>query len=284
MPTREFKCPAKINLCLLVRGRRDDGYHLLESLVAPISLYDDVRVDFEEVGETRIDITSNSSAAPADSSNLAYKAASLVLRELDHTAHVRIALRKNIPVGSGLGGGSSNAAGVLHSLNTMLGNPLGIDQLLALGLKLGADVPLFIRGGTSIMEGIGEKLTAVRLPETMHLVLCSDGVSISTKDVFRQVDITLTSGNRPSNIRRFVSGEAALSELLHNDLELPAAKIHPSVLQTKKRLLDLGAMGALMTGSGSAIFGVFENCPAAESAAVVMQRNGYWAEAVHTLE
>jgi 4-diphosphocytidyl-2-C-methyl-D-erythritol kinase len=281
--SRRVPSPAKVNLCLLIRGKRPDGYHLLESLVAPITLYDELNIEFTPTdGTTSIEVVSDNTAAPGGTANLAHKAAKAIIEATARQANVRITLHKEIPVGSGLGGGSGNAATVLRTINEFLGTPLTRAELMDLGLKLGADVPLFINGSPAIMEGIGEKLTPVQLPKPLDLVICSDGNPLATKDVFGRLDLSLTSGNRPSNILRFVGGDAPLAELLHNDLEAPAAELHPDLLVLKDRLQKAGAIGSLMTGSGSAVFGVCANHEIAEKIAAAMVRDGYWARPVKT--
>ncbi len=277
-------CPAKVNLCLLIRGRRSDGYHLLESLFVPVSLCDELILQVEpaSVAEVKLE-ASPSENLPVDDSNLACVAARALLQECAAPMRVLISLEKHIPIGSGLGGASSDAAAILRALNRIVTRPLSPHKLHRLARTIGSDVPFFLMRGAAIVRGTGEDITPVTLPSRLHLVLCSDGTPLATQSVYSQVDLALTSGNRPSNIERFISGKAPLSELLHNDLERPAAKLHRGIQAAKATLLEFGASGALMTGSGSAVFGVFENERFAESAAASLRELGYWAVSVQSL-
>lgn len=281
----QLRAPAKINICLFLLGRRNDGYHLLESLVAPISLFDqvDLRVDLGRKHDS-LDIVVDSDCpdAPGGSSNLAYRAARAFGEATGLGGCVEIALRKGIPVGSGLGGGSSDAAAVLVALNSAAGRVLNKEELVALASKLGADVPLFVHGTPSLIQGVGEKVDEVALPYDLDLVVCSDRAVLATREVFARVDLSLTTGSHLTKITRFIDGQAPISEILHNDLEPAASMLHPNIKSTRERLLESGATGALMTGSGSAVFGI---CPDQQSASTIAQRMrdaGLWAEAVRT--
>ncbi len=281
--------PAKINFCLRVLGRRDDGYHLLDSVMLPIGLYDELTVQMtsgpQYVG-TRPDIvvTSDSDSAPGGPANLAYRAATLLLEEVKPPLRVLVHIGKRIPIGSGLGGGSSDAAAVLLGLNHFLGNPYTTAQLAAVGGRIGADVSFFVYGRPARVRGIGEQITPLEGWPTLQLVVCSDGHALATRLVYSKVDLSLTTRRSHSNIAPLVIGREPISELLVNDLEAAAAQIHPEVLSLKTRLLELGAGGALMTGSGSAVFGVFVDAQQAQRVATVLRAQGLWAEAVHTLD
>ncbi len=278
--------PAKVNLYLRVVGRRSDGYHLLDSLVVPISLFDklEVAVDPHAPGtEESIHVVSDSAAAPGGPSNLAYRAAALFLARSGRAASVRIALGKHIPVGAGLGGGSSDAAAVLLALNRLFNAPYDRNVLAQIGGEIGADVPFFVHGTPARVGGIGDQVSTVALPQVRALVVCWDRYALSTKDVYSRVDLSLTSPSRPSNIPAFVSGRKLSAELLVNDLETAAAQIHPAVLALKSRLTQDGAIGTLMTGSGAAVFGIWPDMISAQGAAKRLQQCGLWAEAVDLL-
>jgi 4-diphosphocytidyl-2-C-methyl-D-erythritol kinase len=279
--------PAKINLFLRILGRRADGYHLLDSVMLPVTLFDELDIELE-LGQLSdmtilIDVKSPSIGLPSGTDNLAFRAAAFLLEKLRQPARVRIKLRKNIPVGGGLGGGSSDAAAVLCRLNRLLGEPLGTEELAALGARLGADVPFFVYGTPARIGGAGEVVQPLTFPSPLCLVVCSGGAFLSTRDVYARVDLSLTSGRPVSNIADFVSGRKPLSELLVNDLEAAVAQIHPGVLPLKTTLVELGASGALMTGSGSALFGVWPDLKSAGAAAVKLRERGLWAQPVQTL-
>jgi len=292
MPTIEHTilAPAKINLNLRILGRRPDGYHLLDSLMVPISLYDELSIKLitpptpMPLGP-EIAVTSDSDAAPGGPTNLAYRAAALFLEAVKRPLTVNIGLRKRIPVGSGLGGGSSDAAAVLLFLNRALGFPIPIQQLAELAAQIGADVTFFVHGRPARVTGTGEHIAPLHSGISLPLVVCSDGQFLSTRLVYSQVDLSsLTTEVPVSNIDCFVNGCKPMSELLQNDLEAAAARIHPEVLSLKAKLVEQGALGALMTGSGSAVFGVWPDQRTAERAAKMLRDHGLWAEAVHTLD
>jgi 4-diphosphocytidyl-2-C-methyl-D-erythritol kinase len=281
--------PAKINICLRVLGRRDDGYHFLETLMVPISLCDELTIRLSPEARTpatkpAIMVTSDSDAAPGGATNLAYRAAELFLEQIAQSIEVRVDIRKRIPVGSGLGGGSSDAAAVLLTLNHYLGNPYATAQLAGLGARIGADVSFFVYGRPARVGGVGEQIAPLDAWASLSLVVCSDGYPLSTKLVYSKVAPSLTTHRPDSNIAALVIDRESITELLVNDLEAAAAQIHPEVLSLKARLLEQGARGALMTGSGSAVFGIFVDVEQAQRAAATLRAQGLWAEAAHTLD
>ena len=286
---QDMLAPAKVNLRLRIVGRRIDGYHLVDSIMVPVSLFDELHVEVApRRGSIRsqppITVTSDSETAPGGRSNLAYRAAAIYLAAAGRSLGVHINLVKRIPVGSGLGGGSSDAAAVLLVLNRILGSPLSTDSLCRLAAQLGADVPFFVHGRPARIRGIGEQVTPLQGDWSVPLVLCSDGQPLSTALVYSRVRLSsLTSEQPASSIPRFVDGRTLISQVLANDLEKAAAEIHPGVLSLKAMLTDQGALAALMTGSGSAVFGVWPDLRNARSAARRLRELGLWAEAVETL-
>lgn len=276
--------PAKVNLYLRIVGRRPDGYHLVDSLIAPIELCDTVRVRVDPTApETTILVTSDSKAAPGGPQNLAYRAAQLFLTHTGRAAAVDVTINKRIPVGGGLGGGSSDAAAVLLALNRLLGSRLGRPELAQIGGAIGADVAFFVYGLPAHVRGVGDQVSAVRLPSVPPLVVCWDRYLLSTKLVYSRVMLSLTRQPVTSNITTFASSGKPNPEMLVNDLEEPAAQIHPEVLSLKSRLMAEGASGALMTGSGAAVFGMWTDMRSAQGAATRLRRSGLWAEAVRVL-
>ena len=279
---------AKVNLYLRVLGRRPDGYHDLDSVMVPIGLYDwlHIRIDRREFThpQPRITLTSDSPDAPSGPTNLAHRAAARLLSHLGQNVNVEIHLRKRIPVGSGLGGGSSDAAATLVTVNRLLGSPLQAPELARIGGEIGADVPFFVYGSPARVGGRGENLTPMKLQCSLPLVICSDGFVLSTREVYSLLDVSLTTGRCLSSIEPLVSGREPISAVLVNDLETAAAKLHPEVLSLKARLVEHGALGALMTGSGSAVFGIWPDLQLAEQAARHLRQRGLWAQAVQTVD
>jgi 4-diphosphocytidyl-2-C-methyl-D-erythritol kinase len=280
-----LNAPAKINLCLRIVGRRDDGYHLLDSLVAPVSLFDDLSVRVEPHTQTEIALRCEpAGSAPAGSDNLAVRAAEAFLQKAGLSARVSVALRKRIPAGAGLGGGSSDAAAVLRCLNALLSRPLERDDLAACALLLGADVPLFLVGAPARMRGIGEVLEPWSDAPQTPIVIAFAGAALDTRAVYAKYDDLLTMSRSPSSIRALTPGQEPLGTVLHNDLEAAAFHVQPGLHALKKRLRSLGAESVLMTGSGSAMFGCWQRWDDAHAAAEQLRTAGLWARVVHVLE
>jgi len=280
--------PAKVNLFLRVLDRRPDGYHLLDSVLLPISLYDEVSIRSERRDSMShlppVTVVTDSAQAPGGPANLAHRAATLLLGGAKQSVTVQIDIRKRIPVGSGMGGGSSDAAAVLWSLNRLLGSPVSPEALLALAGKIGSDIPFFLIGQPARVAGTGDIVRPLSVPHSLSLVVCSDGVSLSTREVYARVDLSLTTRRPVTNIADFIGGLKPLSELLVNDLEAAATQIHPGVLSLKAALAECGALGTLMTGSGSAVFGIWPDPESAANAAKVLRDRGLWAQSVQTLD
>ena len=255
-----LKAPAKINLFLKVLSRRPDGYHELESVMQKIDLFDILH--FSRQGET-ICLFCPGDVVPEGPENLVYKAAQAFFSTTGIKAGVRIILEKNIPVAAGLGGGSSDAATVLHGLNRLFGVNLKLDRLAEIGLQLGADVPFFVHDYSSALAtGIGECLRKVEPIKNYWIVLVNPGFALSTKWVYENFPLTSCSNpyilargrNRPSVYHAVSHG---LVEKLGNDLEAVSISRYPEIGDIKKELLKAGADAALMSGSGPTVFGLF---------------------------
>jgi 4-diphosphocytidyl-2-C-methyl-D-erythritol kinase len=251
--------PAKINLTLEVLGVMPDGYHEIRSLIQPVDIFDEVRIELtDEIG---IEVSSSGIDIPAGKDNLAWKAADMFIEECRLDKGVIISINKKIPLGSGLGGGSSNAAAVLTGLYRIT-NALQEEKLFVIAPRLGADVTIFLRTVTSLAEGIGEKVTIVKdFPLLYYVILCPN-LHVSTVDVYRKWD-DLNKGkqeikalsNINETIERFKEGTGEFP--LCNDLEHPAFELHPEIKSYKQILQSLGSKNVLMTGSGSAVFATF---------------------------
>ncbi len=277
--------PAKLNLSLHIRGQRPDGYHLLDSIVAPITIFDRVSVHVTPSSASAVSLRCRpSDAAPPGRDNLAWRAADLFLQRHQSTASVAINVVKRIPAQAGLGGGSSDAAAVLRGLNALSRNPVSVEDLMRWALELGADVPLFLVERPARMRGIGDQLDPHRLASTDPLVVVYPGVGLDTRLVYAKYDDLLTMKGTVSSIRALTPGQGPLRSIMHNDLEAAAFHLQPSLLSLKRRLQGLGAAGALMTGSGSAVFGVWTDWSDAQRAAEQLRSSGLWARVARVLE
>jgi 4-diphosphocytidyl-2-C-methyl-D-erythritol kinase len=270
--------PAKVNLFLHVVGKRADGYHELRTLMCCIGLHDSLVL---HVGAERTQLTCNAPDIPSDGRNLALKAALSFNRVLtEQTAlrarNVSIELVKRIPVGAGLGGGSSDAGAVLNALNGYYGHPFGRAKLHALALSLGADVPFFIDQTPAIATGVGERLEPYTQLPAWGVVVVYPGFGLSTAEVFAGLTLGLTKCEKQLRYFPFKYGKFDIGRHFCNDLESVAARRFPVINTIKKELLHQGAMGALMTGSGSAVFGVFADPEAARRAGVNLSDHADW--------
>lgn len=251
------KAPAKINLMLDVLGRRDDGYHELETVMTMVDLAD--RLELAELAEDRVELVSQSPAIPLDKRNLAHQAALLVKARFGVSKGVRITLDKHVPVSAGLAGGSSDAAAVLRGLNRLWRLGLKGEELEVLGAELGSDVPYCVRGGTVLARGRGEILESLPSPPPCWVVLAKPPVSVSTADVFARLNL--------GEIAEHPSAERMVDALrrrsfpgvcraLGNVLEHVTLRLHPEIRQIKAAMEKMGADGVLMSGSGPTVFGL----------------------------
>jgi 4-diphosphocytidyl-2-C-methyl-D-erythritol kinase len=265
--------PAKINLFLQVTAKRTDGYHELYSLMCCIDLCDTIILEF---GLKNIEIESSHPQIPLDDTNLAHRAAAMFFKALNVNDGLKIFIDKSIPVAAGLGGGSSNAASVLKGLNQHYGYPFSRNQLMSMGLRLGADVPFFLFGKPALASGIGEKLAAYPGALPFHIVVVYPGFKVSTGEVFQNLNLGLTKCEK--KIKRPFSMKIGFDPGLHlcNDLEIVTASEYPMITSIKERLLIHGASGALMSGSGPAVFGLFSDSHRAERAKQAMGVNTRW--------
>ena len=248
--------PAKVNLYLKVLSRRPDGYHNLQSLVDIISLADIIHI--EDIPGSDIILDDDKGALPKGEGNTVFRAVRALNEAAGLRRGVRIYIEKNIPVGAGLGGPSSNAAAVLKELNMRWGLNLGDGELSAIGSRIGADVPLFLNGTPCIMEGIGDIINPVQLPPMWYVVVYP-GVSISTKAVYEGLRIVLTKERNDIKLMGNFSNPGEIAGILENDLEEVAMRMCPQIEIIKDALKGTKALGSLMSGSGSSVFAVFES-------------------------
>lgn len=262
-----LESPAKINLFLNITGRRPDGYHELVSLMCGISLRDKIVL---WPGTEAISVTCDYPGVPEDATNLAARAAAIFYEHHQVPGRVAIEIEKQIPAGAGLGGGSSNAATVLKGLNAFYGLPLTQDELAALGATIGADVPFFLFGRPALATGIGERLTTFEGLDRCKVLVIYPGFCIPTADVYKKLNLGLTKCE--NHLKSFFLKQNGFIPAQHlcNDLETVVIPRYPEIAAIKKRLIENGAEGALMSGSGSGIFGLFAESQAAQTAAAAL--------------
>ena len=269
--TTHFKLRAygKINLGLDVLRKREDGYHDVRMIMQTVGLYDQIDLFFRQA--SGIQIETNLPYLPVNENNLVYKAAQMLMEEFQVTNGVFIRLRKMIPVAAGMAGGSSDAAAVLVGINKMFHLGLSMEELMERGVKIGADVPYCIMRGTALSEGIGEKLTALPPMPQCQVLLAKPAISVSTKYVYENLCANSLKPQQHPDIDGMIEaiGEGNLLEVskhLGNVLELVTARKYPVIEEIKNVMRRHGALGALMSGSGPTVFGLFDNPKAASDA------------------
>lgn len=269
----KFRAPAKINLRLKVVGKRADGYHLLDTIIVPVSLYDEIEIHKLRGAATRtrksaaetIKVSCDDPAVPVDESNLAFRAAELLLKRSGTRQAVHIRIRKRIPVGAGLGGGSTDAAATLVGVNRLLRLGLAPAELEKLALSLGTDVPFFVRGRPARARGIGERLRMLSGLPPIWVVIVYPGFPVSTGWVYRNFPLKLTKPTVNTSIMASLKRFNKLSGLLENDLESVTLRRYPKIGILKQKLLREGAPRVLMSGSGSSVFAIFASKRAAHA-------------------
>lgn len=283
------RSPAKINLILDVLGRRDDGFHELRSLVVGVDLADEMR--FEDRPGRPLHLACDDPHVPADDTNLAWRAGqALAKRATDAACGARIELRKRIPVGGGLGGGSSNAATSLAALNRLWNVGLGAGELACIGAGLGSDVPLFFHLPSSIISGRGESVQPVTLSWSGWVLLVFAGVPVSTKDVYAawsDMGGPTTARDRGDRYAEIARGTSAreVSGLCSNDLEPAVFRVSPAVRRLHEAVRGVGAAHARVSGAGQSIFVLFDEPEEAETFLLKLhsRRTGTGATVVKTL-
>jgi 4-diphosphocytidyl-2-C-methyl-D-erythritol kinase len=257
------KAAAKINIRLKITGRRPDGYHELVSIMVPVTLFDEIRISPAAEG---IHLETSGDPVPADETNLVFRAADAFLSRLGIRRGLSIELSKQIPVAAGLGGGSSDAASTLVTLNRIFSYPFSQRDLADIAVQLGADVPFFLKAGPCLATSIGEVLQPLHGWPPWWYVLVAPPVSVSTAWVYSNFRLKLTSPEPEYILNALKNGRFELRDLLENDLEAVTVKRFPVIETIKELLMAAGAEGALMTGSGPCVFGVFQSEAEASSA------------------
>lgn len=250
---------AKINLTLDVKYKRPDGYHEVEMIMQSIDLYDILHLS--ETSSNKIEITCNVPYIPLDERNLVYRAAQVFQRKTGIQRGVAIDLKKNIPVSAGLAGGSSDAAACLRGLNRLWNLGLSLDQLAEMGAEIGSDVPFCLYGGTALATGRGEKIELLPPAPPLWVVLVKPGMSVSTAEVYRRLLVNQIEQHPDQQAMQqaLIDGDfQQIVDQLGNVLEKVTFQMHPEVRLVKERMVRYGAQGALMSGSGPTVFGIFE--------------------------
>lgn len=276
MEQMKLQALGKINLGLDVLGRRENGYHDVRMVMQTLYLYDNIVI--RKVPEPEIKVTCNLGFLPTDQSNIAWKAANLLREEFEIKEGIHIHLDKHIPVAAGMAGGSTDAAAVLFGINRMFHLKLSQQELMDRGVKLGADVPYCIMRGTVLAEGIGEILSPLPPMPKCYILIAKPPISVSTKMVYEKLD-SKEIENHP-NIDGILDGlrEQDLRKIcdnMGNVLEKVTIDAYPVIDQIKQAMLEEGAMGAMMSGSGPTVFGIFDSKKQAQKAGTKIRANGY---------
>lgn len=263
---------AKINLALAIQGIREDGYHELQSVMQSIELHDIVRV--RRYGESVV----CRCGALSGPENLAYKAAVEFLEYCGQPGGIEIEIEKYIPMQAGMAGGSTDAAATLRLLNQLFGEPLNKEELLTLAGRCGADVAFCLQGGTMWATGRGEQLEVLPSAPKMDLVLIKPSAGVNTKEAYHEFDLVGKAGqlNKP-DWEKVLRGDSVqrIAELLYNDLEPASFQLVPNIKEYKQSLLDSGCYGALMSGSGSSVFGIAQGEYHAKQVAEKLRIKGF---------
>lgn len=271
----QLKSMAKINLALDITGKRANGYHDVRMIMQTICLYD--QIEIERTKEAGVSMQANVPFLPVDRRNLAVQAAEILLKAFDISEGVAIKLNKRIPVAAGLAGGSSNAAAVLVGMNHLFSLGLSEQELMEYGLQLGADVPYCIMRGTALAEGIGEILTPLPEIPQCHILIGKPPVSVSTKYVYEHFDMAENVLHPDVDGMIRAIKDRSLEGIvcrLENVLEQVTVPEYPVIEEIRRLMLQYGAAGARMSGSGPTVFGIFEDRNTAEKAADALRNSG----------
>ncbi len=258
----QLKALAKINLGLDVLRRREDGYHEVKMIMQTINLYDELEI--RKVKQPGIQVKTNLYYLPTNENNLVHKAAKLLMEEFRIRDGICIQLQKKIPVAAGMAGGSSDGAAVLWGINQMYGLGLSRRGLMERGVKLGADVPYCVLRGTALAEGIGEKLRTLPSMPKCYLLIAKPGISVSTRFVYENLHANDLRPEQHPDVDAMIEALekkdlALLGSRMGNVLEEVTIPAHPVIREIKTCMMEAGALGAMMSGSGPTVFGIFEN-------------------------
>ena len=265
----QLKALAKINLGLDVLRRREDGYHEVKMIMQTIGLHDDLEI--RKTKTPGIQVKTNLYYLPTNENNLVYKAAKLLMDEFQIQDGVSIQLKKRIPVAAGMAGGSSDGAAVLWGINQMYGLGLSMQALMERGVRLGADVPYCIQRGTALAEGIGEKLSVLPPMPKCTILIAKPGISVSTKFVYENLHANDLKPEQHPDVDSMIEAMrqkdlGLLCSRMGNVLETVTIPAYPVINEIKRTMMDNGAIGTMMSGSGPTVFGIFDSPVAAKQA------------------
>ena len=265
----QLKALAKINLGLDVLRRREDGYHEVKMIMQTIGLHDDLEI--RKTKTPGIQVKTNLYYLPINENNLVYKAAKLLMDEFQIQDGVSIQLKKRIPVAAGMAGGSSDGAAVLWGINQMYGLGLSMQALMERGVRLGADVPYCIQRGTALAEGIGEKLSVLPPMPKCTILIAKPGISVSTKFVYENLHANDLKPEQHPDVDSMIEAMrqkdlGLLCSRMGNVLETVTIPAYPVINEIKRTMMDNGAIGSMMSGSGPTVFGIFDSPVAAKQA------------------
>lgn len=270
----QLKAYAKINLGLDVVRRLPNGYHEVKMVMQNVGIYDELTLIKQNEG---IRITMDSEELPTDENNLIYKAAKLMFTEYNISEGVRIHLTKNIPIAAGMAGGSTDAAATMKGINELFGLNVPLERLMELGVRIGADVPYCILGGTALAEGIGEKLTKLQDTPPCHILVAKPDINVSTKFVYEHLDAEGVAHHPDIDgmVHAIAQGQLqGILDRMENVLETVTIPAHPIIATIKDKMLELGAQNSLMSGSGPTVFGIFTDEAKAKDAYEQMKEAG----------
>lgn len=266
---------AKINLGLDVLGKREDGYHEVRMIMQTIRMYD--QLDMRKSVEPGIHLTTNKKYIPVDENNLVWRAAKLMMDTCGIMEGVSIHLHKVIPVAAGMAGGSSDAAATLAGMNRLFHCGLSKEKLMELGVQIGADVPYCVLRGTALAEGIGEKLTVLPPMPDCWILIGKPGISVSTKYVYTTLDLNTDTVHPDIDGMKKALEDGNLygiTERMGNVLQDVTIPAYPEVERIKEQMKTLGAVNAMMSGSGPTVFGIFDNEEKAQEACQKLRESG----------
>lgn len=267
----KLKANAKINISLDVMAKREDGYHDVCMIMQEVGIYDELDINVIN-RDIKIELDNNS--IPTDDRNTAYKAAKLIIDKFNIQKGISIKINKKIPSEAGLAGGSSDAAAVIKGMNELFSLGMSLDDMMDIGKDIGADVPFCILGGTALAEGIGEKLKRLTSFKNVNLVIAKPEFGVSTPYIYKKFD-NHKLNNRPdtkSLIDFIDNGDInKIAKNMYNVLEEVTADEHEEIVDLEKMMLENGALGAMMSGSGPTVFGIFENTQKAEACYKTME-------------
>lgn len=274
---------AKINLSLDVINKREDGYHNLKMIMQTVKLHDTIFIQKIPSG---VEIDCVASFVPNNNTNIACKAAEAMISKYNLNAGVKIKIDKRIPVAAGLAGGSSDAAAVIKGINSLFKLGIGEKELMEVGSTIGADVPYCIKGGTALAEGIGEKLTQLPLLSDIPILIIKPKIGVSTAWVYKNLNLdnVICRPDTESIITAIKNKDIRfIAKNMQNILESVTIQKHPIIESIKNSMLEKGAIGSMMSGSGPSVFGIFDDMDKAKKAFEIMKKSMNECILTHTL-